>query len=420
MNRIYRNVHAICPSAGLDGVMDLAIEGGKIAAIGERLTGGGEEVDCHGLHLFPGLVDLDCQLGEPGLEERETLQSGGSAAAAGGFTTLLVNPKTRPVLDDPALVRELANRAPGQTDVEILPIGALTKGLGGQELAEMGLMAQAGAVAFSNAEVQVPNTATLRFALLYARPFGVPVMVRAGDASLEEYGSMHEGDVSTAIGLRGLPSAAEEIGVARLIALSRGTGAPVHISGVTTRKAVDQIRAAKAEGVQVTASTTAHHLLLNDTAVRDSVYSTSMRLLPPLRSEADRLALCTGVRDQTIDAVVSQHTPWTRVEKEVEFELAQPGATGVQTAFNETLEALDGDYCAALRALSSGPNRLLGRQSGLTVGASADFFLWDAEAEWSLDHHSNQSLCQNSPVWERGFRGKVVSTYRKGLKIEVG
>jgi dihydroorotase len=189
---------------------------------------------------------------------------------------------------------------------------------------------------------------------------------------------------------------------------------------VTTRKSVDQIRAAKAEGVQVTASTTAHHLLLNDTAVRDSVYSTSMRLLPPLRSEADRLALCTGVRDETIDAVVSQHTPWTRVEKEVEFELSEPGATGVQTAFNETLEALDGDYCAALRALSSGPNRLLGRQPGLVVGASADFFLWDAEAEWSLDHHSNCSLCQNSPVWERGFRGKVVSTYRKGLKIEVG
>lgn len=417
MNRIFRNVHAVCPTTGLDGIVDVAVNEGRVSAIGSNLPSGDEEQDCTGLHLLPGLVDLDCQLGDPGLEDRETLSSGGAAAAAGGFTTVVVNPKTRPVIDDAALVRELLGRAPKHTNVEVLVAGALTLGLKGKDLAEMGLMAKAGAVAFSNADVQVPDTSTLRFALLYGRPFGRPLMVRAGDASLEERGSMHEGDISTAIGLRGLPAAAEEIGVARLVALSRGTGAPVHIAGVSTEKAVDQIRIAKSEGVPVTASTSAHHLLLTDAAVRDSVYSTSTRLLPPLRSEADREALCAAVMDRTLDAVVSQHDPWTRVDKELEFELAEPGATGLQTAFNETLEALNNDYSAAVYALSTGPSTLLGRETGLSAGQSANFFLWDSRVEWALSEGPRHSMCANTPVLDRRFKGRVVSTFRNGSKI---
>ena len=417
MNSVYRNAHVVCPSAGLDARLDVAVVDGKISAVGEKLPAGENERDCTGLHLFPGLLDLDCQLGDPGLPDRETLETGGAAAAAGGFTTVLVNPKTRPVLDDPALVRELLARAPESTDIEVLVAGALTKDLKGEQLAELGLMAAAGASAFSNAEVQVPNTSALRYALLYGRPFGLPVMVRAGEKYLEERGSMHEGDISTAIGLRGLPASAEEIGVARLIALARGTEAPVHILGVSTERGVMQIREAKERGVPVTASTVAHHLLLTEEAVRDSVYSTSTRLLPPLRSEGDRAALCRGLVDGTIDAIASQHDPWTRVDKELEFELAQPGATGLLTAFNEAVEALDGDYTTALRALSAGPSALLGRSSGIKPGERADFFLWDEAKTWTVDDSSRRSMCANTPVWGRSFNGRVLATFRGGREI---
>ena len=417
MNRVFKNAHVLCPATDRDELTNVHVTDGCITHFGGEEVAGADVVECSGHYLLPGLVDLDAQLGAPGLNDRETLSSGGSAAAAGGFSTVLVNPNTRPVLDDAALVRELIERAPNETDVEILVAGALTQGLKGGELAEMGLMARAGASAFSNAGVQISNSSTLRYAMLYARPFGLPIMMRAGDDFLEERGSMNEGDVSTAIGLRGLPPAAEEIGVGRLIALARDTGTGIHITGVTTETSVEQIKRAKAEGVAVTASTSAHHLLLTDDAVRDSVYSTSTRLLPPLRKEADREALRQGVRDGTIDAVASHHNPWTRADKEVEFELAVPGATGLQSAFSETVESLDGDLSSAINAMSIRPGALLGREQGLKEGSKADFFLWNPEEEWKLSKECLRSKCANSPVLGRAFRGRVTGTFRSGRKL---
>jgi dihydroorotase len=376
-----------------------------------------QTVNCDGLILAPSLVDLEAQLGDPGLSDREDFKSGGAAAAAGGFTTVLISPATQPVVDDAAILREIRRRAPTCTEVEILVPGALTKGLAGKELAEMGLLAAAGATVISNGATLVCNTATLRYALMYARPFGLTVFLRAGEKELEASGAMNEGDLSTAIGLRGLPPVAEEIGIGRLVALTRSSGASLHISGITTARGVELIAAAKAEGLPISASTTAHHLLLADTAVRDSVYNPNTRLMPPLRSETDRAALCAAVIAGTLDAVCTQHEPLTRAEKEFEFELATPGAIGLQTALNETVEALEGDFGAAIQALSIGPAGILGLDRGIRVGDSADFLLWDPNKMWTPSPDSLFSRCANSPVLGRPFKGQVIRTFRAGREI---
>jgi len=417
MSKLFRGARVLCPATGQDSQIDVFVDSkGCFAAIPDDLSTT-EIVDCAGLWLAPSLVDLEAQFGDPGLTDREDFTSGGAAAAAGGFTTVLISPATEPVIDDAAILREILRRAPQCTPVEILVPGALTRGLLGMELAEMGLLAEAGAAVISNGGQLVEATSTLRFALMYARPFGLPVFLRAGEKALEANGAMNEGDLSTAIGLRGLPPVAEEIGVARLVALARDSGAKVHISGITTARSVALIASAKAEGLAITASTTAHHLLLADSAVRDSVYDPNTRLMPPLRSEEDRVALCAAVKSRVLDAVCTQHEPWTRAEKELEFELAQPGAIGLQSALNETLEALGGDFAAAIQALSLGPASILGLERGIRDGAAADFLLWDPEANWAPSSESLLSKCTNSPVLERQFCGQVAATYRCGLEI---
>jgi dihydroorotase len=417
MSKLFQGARVICPATGLDEIKDLFVnDEGCFSPIPPDLSET-EIVDCKGFILAPSLVDLEAQFGDPGFSDREDFRTGGAAAAAGGFSTVLISPATRPVIDDAAVLREIVERAPLFTNVEVLVPGALTAGLEGLELAEMGLLAQAGASAISNADSQIADTSTLRYALLYARPFGLPVLLRAGDKSLEGKGAMHEGDVSTAIGLRGLPAAAEEIGVARLIALARVSGAIVHITGVTTALAVRLIEAAKADGLNVTASTTAHHLLLSDAAVRDSVYDPNTRLMPPLRSEDDRLALLQALKAGTLDAVCSQHEPLTRAEKEFEFELAQPGAVGIQTAFNETVEALNGDLAMAIQVLSVGPGAILGLKRHIKNDSEANFLLWDPKEKWTVSKDTLLSRCTNSPILGREFMGRVVATYRQGKEI---
>lgn len=417
MSKLFQGASVICPGTGLDQIKDVFVnDDGCFSAVPADLSET-EIVDCKGLILAPSLVDLEAQFGDPGFSDREDFSTGGAAAAAGGFSTVLISPATRPVIDDAAVLREIKERAPLSTGVEVLIPGALTAGLEGRELAEMGLLARAGASAISNAGNQVENTATLRYALLYARPFGLPVLLRAGDASLEAGGAMHEGDVSTAIGLRGLPAAAEEIGVSRLIALARVSGAMVHITGVTTATAVRLIQAAKADGLKITASTTAHHLLLSDGAVRDSVYHPNTRVMPPLRSEDDRLALIKALKAGILDAVSSQHEPLTRAEKEFEFELAQPGAVGIQTALNETLESFNGDFSMAIQVLSVGPGAILGLERRIQNDSEANFLLWDPAEKWTVSEASLRSRCTNSPVLGREFEGRVVATYRQGKEI---
>ena len=418
MSKLFQGARILCPSTGRDEIGDVLVNAeGRFESVGSVSATGADVVDCTGLILAPSLVDMEAQFCDPGIPDREDLASGGAAAAAGGFTSVMISPATAPVVDDAAVLRDIAKRAPKVTKVEILIAGAMTTGLEGEELAEMGLLAQAGASALSNGNNQVPNSSTLRFALLYARPFGLPVLLRAGDQSLEVRGAMHEGAVSNAIGLRGLPAAAEEIGVARLLAMARATGVPIHITGVTTARGVKLISAAKADGLHVTASTTAHHLFLTDEAVRDSSYSSNTRLMPPLRSHADRDALRAGVISGAIDVVCSQHQPVTRVEKELEFELAEPGAIGLQCALNETIAALGGDFGAAIQALSIRPAAILGLERSIGVGAEANFLLWNPLKEWSPLADTLRSRCSNSPVLGQSFTGQVVGTYRAGESI---
>ena len=272
----------VCPATGVDQVLDLRVVGGRVAELGVDLAPGGARVlDCAGKAVLPGLVDLVADLANPGSTWREDIASGSRAAAAGGFTTVLVSPATNPVIDSGAVaagVVEAAQDAPG---ARVLRAGALTVGLRGGELAEMGSMLAAGCAALSDGGIAGTDNAVLRNALAYARPFGAPILLRPGQRSLEERGCMHEGDISIEIGLRGIPAAAEDIGMAVVISLVRTTGARVHLSHVTTARSVDMLARARQEGLPLTASVPARHLVLTDAFVRDSAYDSAGRLLPP-------------------------------------------------------------------------------------------------------------------------------------------
>lgn len=408
----------LCPGSGEDRQADVLVEDGRIAAVGGFDSDGvdAERLDCAGQVVAPALVDLEANFCDPGMPWREDLASGSASAAAGGFTTVLVSPATDPVLDEPATVRELLERAATDAIIEVRVAAALTVGLQGKEVAEVGLLVEAGASALSNAWVFVENTAVLRYMMLYARNFGRPILLRAGDPWLEAGGVMHEGEVSARIGLRGTPDASEEIGVGRLAALSRVTGTPVHITGVTTAKGVDQLRIAQEAGVEVTASTSAHHLLLSDMAVLESNYDSSTRLSPPLRSERDRLALVQAVKDGVVGSVTSQHEPWTRVEKELEFERAQPGAVGLETALSATVEALGG-LGPALTALSAQPGALLGLDRRVAPEAPAEIVVLDQGATWCVEPGALASRCGNTPLAGRELPVRVMTTIHKGQPV---
>ena len=318
-----------CPATGRDEMADVLIEDGRIVAIGPGLAsthGDVEVVDCVGSIVAPGLVDLSAHLCDPGDPARETLERGAAAAAAGGFTTVLAAPDTQPVIDNPALARDVLWRGRNAGGARVLPAGAITMGLQGQDLAEIGLMVEAGVPALADGGVPVEDAGVLRRALDYARPFGVPVLLRPGEPALEREGVMHEGAVSLRVGLRGVPALAEELGVTRLVGLARLTRARVHLTHVTTARSLDLVRRAKNDGVLVTASAPARNLLLTDAGIEKQGYATHLRVVPPLRPEEDRLALLAAVRDGTVDALISDHVPWGREDKELEFAWAQPGA----------------------------------------------------------------------------------------------
>jgi len=386
MKTVFFGGRVVCPVTGRDEEADVLVEGSQIAAVGGIDLDGvdAEKVDCSGLVVCPGFVDLEPEICDPGMTWREDLVSAGHAAARGGFTTLLASPRTDPVLDDPAVVREVLDRAAEAACVQVLISGALTKSLGGEDIAEVGLLVEAGASALSNSGVHIQSTTVLRNALLYARPFGKTVMLRVGDPWLDQVGVVNEGDVSTGMGLRGISDASEEIGLSRLVALARVTGARVHATRISTAKGVQVLRRAREEGVDISGSTGATYLLLNELDVLESGYDTAFKLSPPLRTEADRLALVEAVRDGVITAVCSQHVPWTRVEKELEFEQAEPGAVGLETALSATVAGL-GDLKAAINALSAGPASVLGIRNAIEPGAHANLVVLDPGAEWTAD-----------------------------------
>ncbi len=419
----------IDPSQGLNQAADLLVEDGRIAQIVPR---GAEApsfvaeqtLDASGCIVAPGFIDLHCHLREPGEEDKETIATGTRAAARGGFTTVCAMPNTIPPTDTAAAVRQLREMAAQRGVVRVLPVGTITKGRAGKELAELAELSEAGAVAFSDDGSPVVDGRIMRHALLYSTMLGRPILSHSEERDLSADSDMNEGPYCTVLGLRGNPAAAEVAAVAREIALAELTGGHMHICHVSTAGAVELIRRAKARGVPVTAEATPHHLTLTDAWVAGGrlasqlslpeseplipvppdlpPYHTATRVSPPLRTRCDLEALWEGLRDGTIDAIATDHAPHTWVDKECEFGYAAPGISGLETALAAVLELHRKgvvDLPVLLRALAWNPARILGLPYGtLQVGRPADVVIFDPEAEWVVDPAAFASKGKNTPL----------------------
>jgi dihydroorotase len=426
------------PANEVDITGDVLVEDGRVVAVGTAVGAHGraplQTIDAKGMVVAPGFVDLHTHLREPGFEYKETVETGTRAAARGGFTTVCAMPNTEPAMDNRGTVDYVLQRAAEQGVVRVLPIGAVTKGREGKLLAELGELADAGCVGFSDDGNPVADASIMRHALEYASAFGLPVIDHCEDPQLAG-GVMHEGWVSTRLGLKGIPAASEENMVSRDVALARQTGAHVHIAHLSTAGAVELVRRAKAEGVHVTAEVTPHHLALNHEAVMHSgkpdaalAYDTNAKMYPPLRGEEDVAACIEGLRDGTIDAIATDHAPHAVQEKLCEFDLALNGIVGLETALALSLGAGPSRGSGrtgltlqrVVEALTVGPVRALGldrREPGigtLSEGAPADIVVFDPEREWTVVPEEFASKGRNTPVAGRTLKGAVVTTIYGG------
>jgi dihydroorotase len=417
---LFSDVRLIDPASGLDRRGALLVRDGVIADFGSDLgrPDGAEEVAGGGAVLCPGLVDMRVELGEPGFEYRETIQSASMAAAAGGVTTLAALPDSRPAIDDPALVYMLRNRD-AFSSVTILPYAALTRGCRGEELAELGLLREAGAVAFTDGARAVASSRLMRLGLSYARGFGAFVVVHPEDPGLAAGGAATEGELASRMGLPGIPAAAEAILVARDIRLARLTGGAVHFAHVSTAETVALIAQAKQDGLAVTCDTAPPYFDLNETAIGD--FRTFAKLSPPLRPEADRRAICAGLADGTIDAIASDHQPRDADDKRLPFGLAAPGGTGLATLLAITLAQVHGGVLSlaqALGLLTDRPARLLKVEAGrLLQGRAADLCLFDPERAWQVEAGKLPGKSQNTPFDGRALEGRVLGTWKAGRRV---
>jgi dihydroorotase len=402
MNLLIKGGRVIDPANGVDHVQDVLIQDGKIAKLGKGLKApnGAPVVDAAGKVVCPGLIDIHVHLREPGHEYKETVATGTKAAAAGGFTAVCSMANTDPVNDNRSVTDYILAKANAEGAVRVYPIGAVTRGLKGEELAELAELAEAGCVAFSDDGKPVMNARLLRHAMEYTLPFGTPIISHAEDAHLSAGGVMHEGIVSTELGLRGIPAAAEEVMVARDICLAELTAAHLHIAHLSTAGAVRLVRDAKARGVRVTAEVTPHHLLLTDEAVRG--YDANFKMNPPLRTKRDQEALLEALADGTIDAIATDHAPHALSEKEGEFDQADFGVVGLETAVAVLLDRVVRpgllDLTTFIARLTQGPARALGLPGGsLAKDAVADLTILDLELEWTTDPSRFLSKSKNSP-----------------------
>jgi dihydroorotase len=401
MNLLIKNGRVLDPAAGIDLVQDLLITEGRIARSGRRLTAAGvETVDATGKVVCPGFIDIHTHLREPGFEYKETVASGTRAAAAGGFTAVCCMANTFPVNDNRAVTDYILARARIEGVVRVYPIGAVTRNLEGKQLAELAEQAEAGCVAFSDDGKCVMNAALYRRAMEYSLPFGTPIISHAEDCHLAHDAVMHEGLVSTELGMTGEPAAAEEVMVARDIVLAELTGAHLHIAHASTAGSVRMIREAKARGVHVTAEVTPHHLLLTDEAVRG--WDPNAKMAPPLRTKRDVDALQEALVDGTIDCIATDHAPHALAEKEDEFAEAAKGIVGLETAVALLLDRLVRpgliDLATLVTRLSSGPARLLNLPGGsLAPGAVADITILDLDQAWTVDPSTFRSRARNTP-----------------------
>ena len=408
------------PKSGRCGPADVLIRGGRVEAVDVGITAPGvRELDASGLVVAPGFIDLHVHLREPGEEWKETIASGARAAAAGGFCAVCCMANTHPPIDDAARVAFVRERARAADGARVFPVGAVSKGLAGEELAELGGMFAAGAVAASDDGRPVMNAELMRCALEYAKMLGRPIISHAEDLNLAAGGAMNLGEYSTRLGLRGMPAAAEEAMVARDIMLAAMTGGHVHIAHASTAGTVAMVRDAKRRGIRVTAEATPHHLTLTDRLVWETSYDTDTKMNPPLRTPADVAALREGLRDGTIDCIATDHAPHHRDDKEKEYAYAAFGISGLETAvplvFTELVEPGEIDLLRAIAALTVGPAAVVGLElGGIVVGGVADITLIDPELELEVRPQDFVSLGKNTPFSGRRLRGWPVVTIVNG------
>ncbi|HEY6555177.1 MAG TPA: dihydroorotase [Vicinamibacteria bacterium] len=408
---LLRGGRVVDPSRKIDELLDLALEDGFVAESGVKLAARGALVlEVKGLVVCPGFIDLETHLREPGQEDKETIASGTRAAAAGGFTAVCAMPDTDPINDQAGITRAILERARAEGVVRVHPVGAITRDLAGRELAEHADLKDAGCVALSDAGRALLDARVLRRALEYAGAFGLTLVAHCEERSLCEKAVMNEGPVSTWLGLRGAPSAAETMGVERDVLLAELTRGRLHIARVSAAASLDAIRRAKARGLRVTADVTPHHLLLTDERVRESQYDTATKVNPPLRSEGDRQALLAGLRDGAIDAIATDHSPHTVDDKKVEFDQAAFGISGLETAVALCLDRLVGariiDLARLVELFSTGPARIFGLPGGtLAPGSPADVTVLDPQAKRTVDPRRFLSKGRSTPFAGVSLKG---------------
>jgi dihydroorotase len=414
---ILKNGRVVDPASGIDEIMDILIEDGQIREIGKNIPGGkqkspAEIVDIQGLTAVPGLIDMHTHLREPGFEYKETIRSGSEAASAGGFSAVACMANTMPVNDNRSVTELILGKAAQCGVVRVYPIAAVSLSLKGEILTEFQDLKDAGAVAFSDDGKPVKDASLMRRAVEYAASIHMPVISHCEDPNLSAGGAMNEGFASTELGLRGIPTLAEDIMVVRDILIAEFTGAPVHIAHVSTAGAVGLIRDAKKRGVGVTAETAPHYFTLTEDAVRE--FDTNTKVNPPLRGSSDVRAVKEGLRDGTIDAIASDHAPHAVTDKEVEYDYAASGIVGLETSLGLSLALVaDGtlSFADLIMKMSVNPARILKVPGGtLAPSAIADITVIDLEKEWKVNASSFRSLSRNTPFGGRTLKGKAIMT----------
>ena len=413
----------IDPASGVDGVRTIVLKDGVVAEVAERVERPKDArvFDARGRWVTPGFIDLHCHLREPGQEYKETVATGARAAVAGGFTSVVAMPNTKPVNDNTSITELMLARAAAAGAARVYPVGCISKGQAGEELAEFGELRSAGCVALSDDGKPVMSVALMRRALEYARAFKLPVAVHEEDLGLVGKGVMHEGPTSTRLGLKGIPGAAEEVMVLRDIALAELTGGRLHVQHVSTRGSVRAVRDAKARGLHVSAEVTPHHLALTDEDVGIAGYDTDFKMNPPLRLADDVKACREGLADGTLDAIATDHAPHSDVEKALEFDVAANGIIGLETAFAVCLAvARTGAFTEGrlIEALTVGPARALGLPGGsLAKGAPGDVAVLDPTVEWTYDPAVGFSKSRNSPWKSKRLVGRCTHAFVGGKLV---
>jgi dihydroorotase len=419
---LIRGGRVIDPAQNLDRVCDLAIEDGVIREIGENIEdpGASEHFDASGKIVAPGFVDIHVHLREPGFEHAETIETGARAAAAGGFTSVCCMPNTQPVNDNATVTTYIRAQANRHAIVRVYPIGAITKGSAGEELSAIASMKEAGAVAISDDGRPVMNARVVRRAMEYCRSLDLPLIEHCEDLHLSAGGDMHEGLVSTRLGLRGIPRSSEDVMVARDLILAEVTGCRYHVAHISSRYSVEMVRYAKARGLRVTAEATPHHFVLADTDMHP--YDSNYKMKPPLRQNQDVRGVLEGLLDGTVDAVATDHAPHAGAEKMQEFERCPFGIIGLETALGLALEQLYHpghlDLASLIALFTHKPAAVLSLPGGnLRVGSPADVTIFGTDHEWTYDVNRSPSKSRNSPFGGRQFLGGPLATFVGGTMV---